>query len=315
MLYRTLGNTGLRISELSYGAARGMDNREQFNATLRAAIDAGINFIDTAPSYGDSEVALGEALREINGSENVIIETKYRPYDSHDPKANYIGSPAALIASAEDSLRRLKRDRLDILLGHGLRTTASLDRFMNEGCFEAMLNLRKQGKVRYVGISELSEGDGTHEVLRRAIPSGKLDVVMLTINFLLQTAVESVLPLCKKFGVGPVVMMPLNQASTTSGLVSVPAALECVRRHVAQGNLPNEEPYTRADLLEFLQPYSVPEAAIRYVLSHEVSTCCVGFRTTARLAENLRAVEPPYLDAARMERLRSLFGRIRAQER
>ena len=66
---------------------------------------------------------------------------------------------------------------------------------MNDGCYEAMSRLREQGKVRFIGISELSTVDGTHEILKRAVPTGALDVVMLTINLLLQNAVESVLPL------------------------------------------------------------------------------------------------------------------------
>ena len=83
---------------------------------------------------------------------------------------------------------RLRRDHVDILLGHGMRTLQSFDRFMTDGCYDAMVKLREQGKVRFIGISELSEGDGTHEVLQRAAPSGAFDVVMLTINLMLQTA-------------------------------------------------------------------------------------------------------------------------------
>jgi len=315
MRYRRLGRTGLNVSELSYGAARGAKaDPAGFIATVHAAIASGINFIDTAESYDDghSERVLGEALR---GHDGVIVETKYRPYDSHAVDARYTGSPQRLIASAEESLRRLQRDRLDILLGHGIRTLDTLDRFMTDGCYDAMLRLRTQGKVRFIGISELSEGDGTHDILQRAVPTGAFDVVMLTINFLLQTAVDSVLPLCRAQDVGTVVMMPLNQASKQSGLVGVSEACECVRRHIAAGNLPDAPPYTREDLFEFLKPYSVPEAALRYVLAQEVSTCCVGFRSVERLRENLKAVEPPYLDAAKLDRLCELFGGIHSQER
>ncbi|OGV64664.1 MAG: hypothetical protein A3K19_30030 [Lentisphaerae bacterium RIFOXYB12_FULL_65_16] len=315
MLYRRLGRTELKVSELGYGAARGAtQDRAQFIATVQAAIEGGVNFIDTAAGYddGDSERALGEALR---GHDRVIVETKYRPYDGWGGDAAYTGAPKDLVASAEESLRRLRRDRLDIFLGHGLRTLETLDRFMNDGCYAAMVKLRDQGKVRFIGISELSEADGTHEVLKRAVPSGAFDVVMLTINFLLQTAAESVLPLCAKHNVGTVVMMPLNQASKQSGLVSVPAALECVRRHVAAGHLPATPPYTDPNLLEFLKPYSVPEAALRFVLTHNVSTCCVGARTPERIRENLRVVDPPYLDTPRLQKLRELFGGIQSQVR
>jgi aryl-alcohol dehydrogenase-like predicted oxidoreductase len=310
VLYRRLGRTGLEVSELSYGAARGTEDRVQFLATVCASVDAGINLVDTAEGYGDSEVVLGEALA---GLDDVIVETKHCPYESYAVGAPYVGSPERLTAAAEQSLRRLKRDRLDVLLGHGLRTVETLDRFMSDGCYDAMVTLREQGKVRFLGLSELSEGDGTHEVLKRAVPSGAFDVVMLTVNFLLQTAIDSVLPLCREHDVGTVVMMPLNQASRVSGLVSVPAAIECVRRHVAHGNLPAEPPYTDPDLFDFLLPYSIPEAALRFVLRQDVSTCCVGMRTVERLNENLRAVDPPHLDPERLRRLQDLFGRIERQ--
>ena len=315
MLYRQLGRTNLRVSELSLGAARGAArDRRRFMETVQAAIDAGVNFIDTAAGYDDgvSEEVLGAALQ---GRDDVLVETKYRPYDGWAPEAAYTGSPEALRASAEGSLRRLNRGRVDILLGHGLRTVESLDRFMNDGCLDAMVQLRDQGTVRFIGISELSEGDGTHEILKRAVPTGAFDMVMLTLNFLLQTAAESVLPLCRCYQVGTVVMMPLNQASRESGLVSVPAALECVRRHVAKGHLPARAPYTEEHLFDFLQPYPVPEAALRYVLAQDVSTCCVGMARPDRLSANLRAVERPYLDPDRMHRLRELFGGIEEQIR
>lgn len=315
MRYRRLGRTELQVSELSFGAARGATQQpQQFIATVHAVIDAGINFIDTATGYddGDSERVLGEALR---GHDDVLIETKYCPYDSYLPEATYVGTPEALTASVEESLRRLRRDHLDVLLGHGIRSVATLDRFLHDGCFDAMLKLREQGKVRYLGISELSEADGTHAVLQHAIPTGMLDVVMLTINMLLQTAVDIVLPLCDVHAVGTVVMMPLNQASKTSGLVSVPAALECVRRHIAAGNLPDTPPYTEPTLFDFLQPYSIPEAALRYVLTNAISTCCVGMQTPARLQENLRALDQPYLDDARLAQIRLLFGGIQWQVR
>lgn len=258
MRYRRLGRTELQVSELSYGAAQGASqDRAKFIATVHAAIESGVNFVDTAADYGngDSESALGEALR---GHDHIIVETKYQPYDGWGGDAEYTGSAAALTSSAEESLRRLRRDRLDILLGHGIRTLESLDRYMNDGCYEAMARLREQGKVRFIGISELSTVDGTHEILKRAVPTGALDVVMLTINLLLQNAVESVLPLCARHDVGTAVMMPLNQASQESGLVSVPAALECVRRHVAAGYLPSQPPYTDPDLFDFLIPTVCP---------------------------------------------------------
>ena len=315
MNYRRLGRTNLEVSELSFGAARGATHTpEQFIVTVHAVIDSGINLIDTAAGYddGDSERLLGLALI---GKDDVLVETKYCPYASYYPDAAYNGSPAALRASVEESLKRLRRDHLDILLGHGLRSLPTLDRFMTDGCYEAMVQLRQAGKVRFIGISELSEGDGTHEILKQAVPTGSFDVVMLTINFLLQTAIESILPLCHEQDTGTVVMMPLNQASKESGLVSVEAALECVRRHIQSGNLPAEAPYTDPGLFDFLKPYSIPESALWFVLACDVSSCCVGMRSQERLHENLHVLSQPFLDEARRSRLVDLFGRIQAQIR
>ena len=315
MQLRSLGKTGLAVSELSLGAARGAaEDAERFTATVHACTEAGINLVDTAESYddGESERVLGRALR---GHGEVIVQTKYRPYDSHAPQAQYTGTPQRLTASVEDSLRRLQRDHLDILLGHGIRSLETLNRFMHDGCYEAMQRLRDQGKVRFIGISELSEADGTHEVLTSGVPMGAFDVVLLTINFLLQTASRTLLPLCREHGVGTVVMMPLNQASRQSGLVSVPAARECVRRHIEAGNLPAEPPYTEEDLFDFLLPFSIPEAALRFVLCHDIGSCCVGMSSPERVEENVQATLPPELGAQRLARLRRLFGGIDAQIR
>ena len=169
--------------------------------------------------------------------------------------------------------------------------------------------------MRFIGISELSEADGAHAVLQQAIPTGLIDVVMLTINLFLQTAIDSVLPLCTQFDVGTVVMMPLNQASHISGLVSREAALECLRRHVSAGTLPAEAPYTDPAVLKVLDPYPVPEISLRFVLAQQISTCCVGMQSPERLRDNLRAVDPPYVYPERLQQIKDLFGRIQQQVR
>ncbi len=310
-----LGRTGLKVSEMSWGAARGAkEDPAGFVATLEAAIDGGVNFIDTAEKYGEGECErlLGKALK---GRQDIYIETKYLPYDSFAPGAKYTGSAQGLRDAVEGSLGRLQRDHLDVLLGHGMRTMESYDRFMTDGCYEAMVKLKKQGKVRFIGISELSEADGTHQVLQKAVPTGAFDVVMLTVNMLLQTAVESVLPLCEKHAVGTVVMMPLNQAWGGSGLVGEAEAMECVRRHVAAGTLPKEGRYLEEGLFEFLKPWSVPEAALRYVLSQKVSSVCFGARKPERVAGNLKAGSAPYLSEGQLRRIAELFGGIQMQVR
>jgi aryl-alcohol dehydrogenase-like predicted oxidoreductase len=315
---RTLGRTGLSVSEIAYGAAR-TEPHDAFFATLDACLDAGINTIDTASGYGDSEELLG---RHLEGRwEGLILSTKICPYATFNPRDPWTMTPAEVLPALEQSLRRLRRDSVEIVFAHGLRNRSDVDRWLRGGYFEALEKARDQGKVRFLGMSELSEADGAHTALRHAVPTGAFDVVMLTLNFMLQTAAETVLPLCAAGGTGTVIMMPLNQASPASGLVSVEAARNLVLKHLAAGHLPDDPLYHDPHLFDFLlqgPSRSLPEAALRFVLAHaEVDTACVGTRRPERLRENLQALEgaPPYLPAEQMERLRVLFGPIRWQLR
>jgi aryl-alcohol dehydrogenase-like predicted oxidoreductase len=317
MRSRPLGRTGLSVSELSLGAAR-TKPQEAFFATLDACLNAGINYIDTAAGYGDSEELLGQHLA--GRWEGLTLSTKLCPYATYNPKDPWVMRPEDVLPGLERSLRRLGRDDVEIVLAHGLRNPNDVDRWLHGGYYEALDKARRDGKVRFLGMSELSEADGSHTALRHAVPTGAFDVVMLTLNFMLQTAAESVLPLCTAHGVGTVVMMPLNQASPTSGLVSVEAAHNLVNKHIAAGNLPDDAVYHDRSLFDFLfrsPAKSIPEAALRYVLQHDVSTVCVGMRSPERLKENLRALEggPPYLPSQQVARLQELFSTIRRQER
>lgn len=317
MRTRPLGRTGLSVSELSFGAARPKPP-EAFFSTLDACLDTGINAIDTASGYGDSEELLGQHLA--GRWEGLTLSTKLCPYATYHPKDPWVMRPEEVLPGLERSLRRLRRDHVEILLAHGLRSPNDVDRWLHGGYYDALDKARRDGKVRFLGMSELSEADGAHTALLHAVPAGAFDVVMLTLNFMLQTAAGKVLPLCTEQGVGTLVMMPLNQASPASGLVSVEAARNLVVKHLAAGNLPDDPVYRDPALFDFLlqgQASSIPEAALRYVLDHDVSTVCIGMRSPERLKDNLRALEGgrPYLPEAHHARLQTLFGGIHRQER
>ncbi|MGJ3241959.1 MAG: aldo/keto reductase [Opitutales bacterium] len=315
MRTRPLGHTGLTVSEIALGAARGaVTDPDRFQASARTAFESGITLVDTAAGYEDGacETELGRVLPDFP---DVHVCTKYRPYADWYPDSPYNGSPEALVSSAEASLRRLGRERLDILLAHGMRTLESFRRFMEDGCYEALVRLRDQGKVRAIGISELSEGDGRHAVLQEAVPGGRLDVVMLTLNLLLQTAADSVLPLTAASGTGTLIMMPLDQAGKGRGLVSEAGALNSVRRLIGRGQLPDEAPWNDPELFSFSRQRPMQETALRFILQHAVSSVCVGMSRPERVVENLRASAdgPPYLPPEEFARWKSLFGRISAQ--
>lgn len=180
---RKLGKTGLQVSALGFGAGaigglfvRG-DRAEQQRAVARA-LEAGITYFDTAPSYGDgrSEENLGRALRDLDARDRVVVGTKVRlqPDDLHDP-------PAAIGRSIEGSLRRLGRDTVDLLQLHnpiagkesvGAFETASgraldLDTVL-ESVAEGLHRVVRRGSARHVGITGLGDTTVLHALVATA---------------------------------------------------------------------------------------------------------------------------------------------------
>ncbi len=195
MRYRDLGRTGLQVSALGFGAGaigglfvRG-DRAEQRRAAARA-LEAGITYFDTAPSYGDgrSEENLGRALRDLDAWDRVVVGTKVRlsPDDLHDPRA-------AIVRSLEGSLRRLGRDAVDVLHLHnpltGERGAGPLDTPSGSALdldavlgdvTEGMRQIVRRGLARHIGLTGL--GDGA--ALQAAVASGRFQTIQAYFNLL-----------------------------------------------------------------------------------------------------------------------------------
>ncbi len=161
MGYRTLGRTGLLVSELCLGTMTfggdgfwtviGQQTQETANEIIARSIDAGINFIDTANiySFGMSEAILGKATKGYNRSD-LIIATKVRGRMSDE--TNNVGlSRHHIMNSVEDSLSRLETDYIDLYQIHGFDPVVPLDETLR-----ALDDLVRQGKVRYIGASNLA---------------------------------------------------------------------------------------------------------------------------------------------------------------
>jgi L-galactose dehydrogenase len=155
MNFRILGRTGLRVSTLSFGgaplgSAYGATTQDESNATVQAALDAGINFFDTAPYYGatTAETALGHALAGVP-RDQYILATKVGRYGLDD----FDFSAARVTASVDESLARLQCDHLDLIQVHDLEF-GSLEQVVKE-TLPALDALRAGGKVRFVGITGL----------------------------------------------------------------------------------------------------------------------------------------------------------------
>lgn len=156
MKYRKLGNTGLIVSEVALGAMQfgskmnvGNLGQEDTTRMVKLALDRGINFIDTADVYslGESETLLGNALRGVRSE--IVLATKFRLPMSEN--FNHSGATRVnILREVEDSLRRLQTDHIDLYQVHGWDSNTPL-----EETLRTLNDLVRQGKVRYIGLSNL----------------------------------------------------------------------------------------------------------------------------------------------------------------
>jgi len=189
MQYRTLGRTGLRVSEIGFGGAQvgipnymekwdpaGAAEQATIIEALNHALDIGLNYIDTAPGYGNgiSEEILGRVIGKRRAE--CVVATKVSDYDGK-----------SVTASVEQSLRRLQTDVIDVIQFHGGDYPPdALDTVLNRGGLDAFGKLRDQGKVRFLGFTaELPSGGVSH-----LIATGAFDVMQIRYNFTYQGACD-----------------------------------------------------------------------------------------------------------------------------
>ena len=167
---RPLGSTGLQVSEVGLGGVwfASLADAAKHAAVIRAAVDAGVNVVDTAPGYKDSEEVVGRALEEGLRS-RVILSTKYYPYGEEDKVAL---SGDRMRASLERSLARLRTDHLDILHLHWVHSAEDVLAIASGELGEALHAEKNGGRVRHIAVSEASEMDGAPgAAVRGAKPS------------------------------------------------------------------------------------------------------------------------------------------------
>lgn len=212
MEYRQLGRTGLRVSLMALGCGGpsrlGLSTGRttaQSAAIVHAALDAGVNVIDTATAYR-TEPLVAAGLRG-KPREQVVLSSK-RSLRAEGGDRLLTG--AELEAAVEASLRRLETDYVDIYHLHGV----SLEQYPHarEELAPALQRLQTAGKVRFLGITETFERDTEHRVLRQALDDGLFDVIMVGFNMLNQTAREPILRVAGERGVGTMIMFAVRRA-------------------------------------------------------------------------------------------------------
>ena len=206
MQYRPLGNTGLSISALSFGASslgsvfRQIDEAEGIRA-VHTAIDLGINFIDVSPFYGltRAETVLGKALRSIP-RDRYYLATKVGRYGM----TQFDFSAKRVTASVDESLARLGIDEIDLIQCHDIEF-GSLEQVITE-TIPALRRLQAQGKVHFVGITGLPL-----KIFREVLARTELDTILSYCHFSLNdTSLEALVPFLKQKGVGIINASPLS---------------------------------------------------------------------------------------------------------
>ena len=285
---RRLGRTDLVASVLGFGGSEiGYERASPrtVDRLLGAAIDAGLNVIDTAECYEDSEALIGAALGARRHAVYLLTKCGHpRGYGRGDWRA------ASLLSSIERSLRRLRTDRLDLIQLH----SCELADLRTGGAITALERARERGWTRYIGYS----GDG--EAARYAIECGRFDTLQTSVSIADQEAIELTVPAAMKQQMGVIAKRPIANA-----------AWRFARRPAE----PYYQPYwTRLRALDypFLRDAErVVSVALRFTLAVPgVHTAIVGTRRPGRWLENARLLEAGPLPAGEFERIRARWREV-----
>lgn len=290
MRYRTLGRTGLSVSEVGYGAWGiggqwpGTDERESRRA-LRRAIERGVNFIDTALLYQDSERIVGQVVNEHPG-ERIYVATKIpvRVWPAPPGADATVLYPGRHIRrSVEKSLTRLGVEALDVVQLH-----VWSDRWVGQGDWlEALEKLKSDGKIRFTGVSiNPYEPDNVLRLIR----TGRIDVIQAIYNIFHQAPRERLLPACQEHGIGVIVRVPLDEGGLTGNVTAESVFPEGdFRRDYFRGERAAQVEERVNALVRDLEidVRDLPEIALRFALSEQaVSTVIPGMRTVRNVERN-----------------------------
>lgn len=305
MEYRTLGKTGIEVSEIGFGAwaiggdAWGPVEDENSINAMERAIELGITFIDTADVYGDghSESLVARVLK--GRRDKLVLSTKGGLMGHHrDPEKGAVyDRPEKVIEAFDASLRRLETDYIDVYFCHIWWDNDQ----ETEAFLKAFDRLKRDGKVRAVGVST----DGIKHI-KHYNQNGGLDVVQLDYSILNRKPEQEVLPYLQEHEIGVVVRGPLKMGLLTGKFAADTTFPEGdIRR-----NWPNEdwfkESLRQVDRLRELEQsdQTLGQLALRFVLCHPaVSVAIPGAKTPDQVKQNAAASRRPLLTEEELQRI------------
>ncbi len=307
MKYRDLGRSGIRVSEIGFGAwaiggdAWGPVEDADSLAAMERALELGINFIDTADVYGEgrSESLVAKVIE--GRRDEVIVSTKGGLMGHHrDPEREPVyDRPEKVVEALEASLRRLGTDHVDVYFCHIWWDKPE----ETEAFIEAFQRLKRDGKVRAAGVST-----NDLDYIQHFDRDGGLDVVQLDYSILNRDPEREVLPYLEERGIGVVVRGPLRMGLLTgkfSGETTFPEG--DIRRSWP------EQPWFKASLEKVDRLRSLGDGktlgqlALRYVLNHPaVSVAIPGAKTPAQVEANAAASSRPLLSGEDLRLIREV---------
>ncbi len=315
MTTRTLGRTGLVTSDIGLGTwafasqIYGDVDASDARATIRAALDAGITFFDTAPLYGDaerdgiSESILGAALG--GDRQRVLISTKFGRYATEDAAPHFHAQRAR--ESVEGSLRRLGTDHLDVLFFHSPFGADEI----HDDVWAELATLKDEGKVRVIGHS-ISKFEDTEGMAREWAAERRIDVVQVVYSLMNRQSASLIADLGAD-GVGIVARESLANGFL-SGAVTRDTVFEAGHLNA---RYPRDEIEARVTYAETLTDLlvrddiaSLPQAAFRWVLDDpNVSLVLSGASTPAQIIDTVAASDAAPFTPAEHARATELHTR------
>ena len=308
MHHTTLGRTGLRVSVAGLGTGgfsrmglKSGKTEDEAARLIEEAFGLGVNFIDTAPSYG-TEGVVGRALKSVP-RDKVVIATKAQIH-----RNNEWYPPERVVASLDKSLRDMGVDHIDVFNLHGVE--ADEYDYARNTIVPVLLEQKAKGKIGHIGLTENPIVDFTNAMLLRALRDPVWEVVMVGFHMLHQGARANVFPVTRAKGIGTLLMFAVRS------IFADPPRVAREMRELAEQGLVDKALVDMNDPLGFLihagGAATLIEAAYRFA-RHEPGVDVVLFGTgdADHLRANVAALSKPPLPQADRQKLAALFGHLK----